>query len=219
MLEARAIHKSYDSIQAVRDVSIHIGRGETVVIQGASGSGKTTFLRLLAGLEKPDRGTVWQDGQVVVSADECVPPHRRALGFVFQESALWPHLSAADNIGFGLESLPRGEAQIRVHHLAHLLGIEELLTRHPHELSGGQARRVAIARTLAPRPTLLLLDEPLVHLDRDLSEQVMMLIRQESQGLNAALVVVTHDHDEADRWGGQRFRMIQGCLEAVKSYG
>ena len=175
-------------------------RLHVTVVAGPSGSGKTTLLRCIAGLERPDSGHVrfadetWCD----VPARRFLPPQARGVGFMFQEPALFPHLSAADNVGYGLRTHPAADRRRIVADLLDRLGIAGLATRRPHELSGGEQQRVSLARTLAPRPRLLLLDEPLSALDPDLRADVRGQLRDWLADCRTPVVLVTHDRADAD---------------------
>ena len=184
-------------VEALRGVDLTIESGSVVAVLGPSGCGKTTLLRLIAGFERPDRGDI-VIGDLVVSADGTyLPPERRNVGVVPQEGALFPHLDVAGNVGFGLRSLDRNERAARVAELLEMVGLGGYQRRRPHELSGGQQQRVAIARALAPRPAVVLLDEPFTALDAGLRTRlradVAALLRQQ----RATAVLVTHDPAEA----------------------
>jgi molybdate transport system ATP-binding protein len=187
------------------------------VLFGPSGSGKTTVLRALAGLDRPDAGTIafggetWFDG----ARRTFVAPQARGVGLLFQEYAIFPHLSVAANVGFGLHRLPRAEREARVAELAERLGIAELLRRHPAELSGGQRQRVALARALAPRPRLLLLDEPLSALDAPTREALRAELRHLLESSGVPAVVVTHDRTEALALGDRLAVLVQGRIRQV----
>jgi iron(III) transport system ATP-binding protein len=184
-----------DGHEAVRGLSFTIERGAIGCLLGPSGCGKTTVLRCIAGFETPTAGRILLNGEVVSSAQRNLPPERRRIGMVFQEHALFPHLSAAQNIAFGLgrEDSTGG----RVQELAGLTGITEFLQKYPHELSGGQQQRVALARALAPRPDLLLLDEPFSNLDTGMRERISLELRDIIKASGATAVLVTHDQHEA----------------------
>jgi ABC-type Fe3+/spermidine/putrescine transport system ATPase subunit len=208
LLSARKISKSFGSVRAVNTVSLDLDAGSTLVIRGASGSGKTTLLRLLAGLELPDEGEIWINGRPGGS----LPPHRRGMGFVFQSPALWPHLTVAGNILFGLAGRPRREARQRLEQLLERTGLAGLGKRYPDQLSGGQARRVALARALAPRPRCLLMDEPLTNLDGELKEKMLAFIQEETAGAGSSLIYVTHDDAEACQLGDRVVVMAEGSF-------
>ena len=187
---------------------LSVGRGEVLALLGPSGCGKTTALRLIAGLEFPDAGTVEIGGQVVAGPGAAVPPERRQVGMVFQEYALFPHMSVRDNIAFGL---PQGPSRAeRVREMASLASLESLEQRMPHQLSGGQQQRVALARAIAPQPDVLLLDEPFSNLDSALRNQVRRETRDILKASGTTAVFVTHSRDEA---------MVIGDLIAVMNRG
>ena len=195
LLDIQDLHHSYDSHEAVRGLSFSLERGTIGCLLGPSGCGKTTVLRCIAGFETPSAGRILLNGVVVSSADTSLAPEKRRIGMVFQEHALFPHLSAAKNIAFGLSHA--FSISERVRELAVLTGITELLEKYPHELSGGQQQRVALARALAPRPELLLLDEPFSNLDTGLRERLSHELRDIIKASGATAVLVTHDQNEA----------------------
>ena len=182
---------------AVQGVSLGLSAGQIGVLIGPSGCGKTTLLRAVAGLEPVSGGEIRIDGQLVGSADFSLPPEQRRIGMVFQDYALFPHLSVGRNVAFGIHELPRGEQQQRVRECLALVGLEGSEARFPHELSGGQQQRVALARALAPRPRLMLLDEPFSNLDVDLRERLAHEVRGILKTANATALFVTHDQLEA----------------------
>ncbi|MBE7558691.1 ABC transporter ATP-binding protein [bacterium] len=180
---------------AVVDFSLSVRDGERVVLLGPSGCGKTTLLRLIAGLEKPDAGQVHIGGRRVDGS----PPHRRGVAMLFQESALYPHLTVEDNLGFGLRlaGVNRQERRRRAREAAEWLGLTDLLSRRPGTLSGGEAQRVALGRALARRPEVLLLDEPLSHLDAPLREELIEELLRLHARAHTTMLLVTHDRREA----------------------
>lgn len=182
---------------AVRDLSLTLARGEIGCLLGPSGCGKTTVLRAVCGFEPLAAGRIVLDGREVATATHSEPPERRHVGVVFQDYALFPHLSVAQNIAFGLGNVPRRERQSRVAELAERVGLTAQLAKYPHELSGGQQQRVALARALAPAPALLLLDEPFSNLDLDLRERLAVEVREIIQASGATAILVTHDQHEA----------------------
>ena len=197
LLEVRDLHHAYAGNpaghEAVRGLSFSLARGTIGCLLGPSGCGKTTGLRCIAGFETPSAGRILLNGVVVSSAATSLPPEKRRIGMVFQEHALFPHLTAAGNIAFGISN----KNEKRVQELASLTGITELLDKYPHELSGGQQQRVALARALAPRPELLLLDEPFSNLDTGLRERLSHELRDIIKASGATAVLVTHDQNEA----------------------
>ena len=214
MISLHGVSKSFGPIQAVEAVSLEARQGEIVVLQGPSGGGKSTLLRLISGLEVPDEGEVWLDGRCVSAPRGCEAPHARGIGMVFQRSALWPHMTVAGNIRFGLGRSAPKETQARLSQLFEALELGPLAGRYPSQLSGGEARRVALARALAPRPRRLLLDEPLTSLDPALRERALRAILRQVEETEATLLYVTHDADEARLVGGRMVRMDHGRLAA-----
>ena len=195
LVRFEAVDKRFENHTAVKAVSLDIAEGEFFALLGPSGCGKTTLMRLLAGLETPDAGRILLDGRDVAGE----PAHRRPAHMMFQSYALFPHLSVAQNIAFGLKSqrLGRAEVAARVEEMLDLVRLQGLGRRRPDQLSGGQKQRVALARALAPRPRILLLDEPLAALDRKLREATQGELKALQQRLGLTFVIVTHDRDEA----------------------
>jgi iron(III) transport system ATP-binding protein len=186
--------KRFGAATAVDGASLCVERGEVVALLGPSGCGKTTLLRLIAGFERPDGGTVEVGGRLVAGRGTWIPPERRRVGMVFQDYALFPHLTVAENVGFGL---PRRERAARVAELLAIVGMTELGGRYPHELSGGQQQRVALARALAPSPELMLLDEPWSNVDPFLRETLRGEVVEIMRPLGVTVLLVTHDREEA----------------------
>jgi len=182
---------------AVRGVSLGLAAGEIGVLIGPSGCGKTTLLRAVAGLEPVTGGEIRLDGAVVGGVGRSVPPERRRIGMVFQDYALFPHLTVGRNVAFGIHSTPKAEQAARVAEVLALVGLEGSAGRFPHELSGGQQQRVALARALAPRPQLMLLDEPFSNLDVELRERLAHEVRGILKAAGATALFVTHDQLEA----------------------
>lgn len=182
-------------VVAVDNVQLHVAEGEFVTLLGPSGCGKTTLLRMLAGFEMPDSGSVRLDGKDVT----FLPPYRRDVNMVFQDYALFPHLTAAKNVGFGLErqKLDRAEIGKRVESALQLVGLSAMADRMPHQLSGGQRQRVALARAIVRRPRVLLLDEPLSALDANLREAMQVELKHLHNKLGITFIMVTHDQTEA----------------------
>jgi ABC-type Fe3+/spermidine/putrescine transport system ATPase subunit len=195
MLEVRDISKSYEGEPLLRDVAFDVKLDETVCLLGPSGSGKSTLLLIIAGLELPESGHILWDGQDLAD----VPPHLRDFGLVFQDYALFPHLDVFDNVGFGLrmKHWAPEDVQERVGEVLDLVGLAGFEHRHVTDLSGGEQQRVALARALAPRPRLLMFDEPLGALDRALREQLLIQLRQILHETRLPAIYVTHDQAEA----------------------
>ena len=189
------VARRFGPVRAVDGATLTLRRAQMTVLIGPSGCGKTTLLRLIAGFEMPDRGKVEIDGAVVAEPGRMVPPERRGVGVVFQDYALFPHLTVGENVAFGL---PRGpESARRVEHWLRRVGLEGLAGRYPHELSGGQQQRVALARAMAPQPRLLLLDEPFASVDAALRVRLRREVRQIVVEEGVAALLVTHDPTEA----------------------
>ena len=197
---------------AVRDVSFSLRQGDIGVLIGPSGCGKTTLLRAVAGLEPVTGGEIRLTKSVVSSATLSVPPELRRIGMVFQDYALFPHLSVGRNVAFGIHQLPSAEQAARVAEVLKLVGLEGSEHRYPHELSGGQQQRVALARALAPRPQLMLLDEPFSNLDVDLRERLAHEVRGILKAAGATALFVTHDQFEAFAIGDVIGVMNEGHL-------
>ena len=195
MLELSHIDKSFSGAPILRDISLSVATGEIVCLLGPSGSGKTTLLRIVAGLETADSGTLAFDGRDL----RAVPVHTRGFGLMFQELALFPHRDVFENVAFGLRMLrlPRPEIEARVRESLALVGLGAFTRRDVNLLSGGEQQRVALARSLAPRPRLLMFDEPLGALDRLLREQLIADVRAILKHIGMTALYVTHDQDEA----------------------
>lgn len=190
ILEIEGLSKSYDGKKnALNDCNFSLEKGEICAIVGESGSGKTTLLRLIAGLERPTNGCIKINGQLVSSDSQITPPQKRQIGMVFQDYALFPHMTVKQNIGFGLKNPSNNE----IHDLLNLIKMNSYADAYPSELSGGQEQRVAIARTLALKPNLLLLDEPFSNLDVGLKSDLRKEIQSISKELNTSLIFITHD--------------------------
>jgi putative spermidine/putrescine transport system ATP-binding protein len=212
-IELEAVSKRYGDFHAVRDFSITIEQGELVVLLGPSGCGKTTTLRMIAGFVPVTSGRIRLGGRDVTG----LPPHRRNTGLVFQGYALFPHLTAAENIAFGLEMRGLSEAVVRekVASALRLVRLDDLGGRLPRQLSGGQQQRVALARALVIEPDALLLDEPLSNLDAKLREEVRVEIRQLQRALGLTTVMVTHDQDEALAMADRLVVMSAGAIQQI----
>ena len=232
-LRARGLACRFDGVRALNGLDLEVAAGELCVVLGASGSGKTTALRLIAGFERPDEGVIELFGERVAGDGTFVPPERRGVGMVFQDYALFPHFSVAENVAYGL---PRGESRdARVREVLELTGLEGLGTRAVHDLSGGEQQRTALARALAPRPRLLLLDEPFSNLDPSLRARVRGELREILRRAGTTTILVTHDQEEAlsiaDRvaflWEGrveqydtpQQIYLAPGTLHVAESIG
>ncbi|MFD7811557.1 ABC transporter ATP-binding protein [Streptomyces sp. NPDC059785] len=195
MIEIRGVSHRFGRTRALDDVALDIGEGEFCALLGPSGCGKTTLLRILAGFEKPAAGTVTLDGRDLLA----VPPHRRPVNLMFQSFALFPHLSVERNVAYGLERerLPRREVRARTDAVLATVGLTDHARRRPHQLSGGQRQRVALARAIVKRPRLLLLDEPLSALDRQVRAEMQLELKRLQHEAGITFLVVTHDQEEA----------------------
>jgi iron(III) transport system ATP-binding protein len=182
----------------IREFSFSVHKGEIVGVLGSSGSGKSTMLRLIAGLEMPTQGTIQIAGTTVFSEKIFIQPENRGVGMVFQDYALFPHMTVKDNIMFGLSRVTKTERTQRLKDMLELVHLEGFEKRYPHELSGGQQQRVALARALAPKPNLLLMDEPFSNLDADLKESIRTELRQILKKANMTCIMVSHDRKDID---------------------
>ena len=209
--------KEFDGVRAVNDISVTINKGEIFALLGSSGCGKSTLLRMLAGFETPTSGRIALAGNSIVD----VPPHQRPINMMFQSYALFPHLSVWDNIAFGLrrDGLPKAEVAARVEQMLALVQLGQYAKRKPHQLSGGQQQRVALARSLAKRPQLLLLDEPLGALDKKLRERTQMELVNIIEQVGVTCVMVTHDQDEAMSMATRIAVMSEGRILQVGAPG
>ena len=210
-VRVRDLHRRYGRVDAVDGLDLEVRPGEMLTVLGPSGCGKTTVLRLIAGLETPDAGTIEIGGRRVAGAGVAVPPERRRVGMVFQDFALFPHLSVRDNIAYGLRRDP--DREVRVRELLDLIDLADAATRMPHQLSGGMQQRVALARALAPRPDVVLLDEPFSNLDAALRTQLRGDVREILRAAGTASIFVTHDQDEALTLGDRMAVMVRGRVE------
>ncbi len=211
------IRHAYGDTPVLRGIDLSVAPGEIVCLLGASGCGKTTLLRLASGLEPLQEGRIELGGPVIAEPGREVPPERRGVGFVFQDYALFPHLTVAENIAFGLRFTPRGERDARVTDALARVGLEAQRDAFPHMLSGGQQQRVALARALAPRPAVLLLDEAFASLDARLREQVRDDTLHVLQSAGIATLLVTHDSEEAMFMGDRIALMREGRILQIGS--
>jgi len=196
-LEVQGLRHGYNGTEVVRGLDFTLPRGAIGCLLGPSGCGKTTVLRCIAGFEAIRAGSIRLNGILVSGPGAMLPPERRHIGMVFQDYALFPHLPVEGNIAFGLHAVPPAQRAAQVRELAELAGLADVLRSYPHELSGGQQQRVALARALAPRPELLLLDEPFSNLDVALRERLSLEVREIIKASGATAVLVTHDQHEA----------------------
>lgn len=196
ILELKDLSHSYDGSEiSLKNISLIVNKAEKVSVLGPSGSGKSTLLRLIAGLEKPYSGTITIQGKIVSDQDYMVAPEKRNVGLVVQNKALFPHLTVEKNIGFGIRK--NQEKTKIISGLLSLFKIEHLSNKYPHEISGGEQQRTAIARSMAPGPELLMLDEPFSALDRELKEELYAELNHIFNERQQTIMLVTHDLDEA----------------------
>src|SRR6266704_776278 len=214
-LKLLGVHKNYGSVVAVAGVDLVVDEGEFFTLLGPSGSGKTTLLRLIAGFERPDAGRIELGGRDVTS----VPPHLRDTNTVFQDYALFPHMSVADNIGYGLrvKGVAKPARERRVQRALQMVRLEGLGLRRPNQLSGGQRQRVALARAVVNEPEVLLLDEPLGALDLKLRQEMQLELKRIQQGVGITFIYVTHDQEEALTMSDRIAVMSGGKVEQVGS--
>lgn len=187
--------------------SFAMAKGEMVGILGSSGSGKSTLLRLIAGLEVPEKGRISIDGKTMVDERTYLDAEKREVGMVFQDYALFPHLTVMDNIAFGLHKLKRTERNQRLQEMLELVKLSGYAKRYPHELSGGQQQRVALARALAPQPNILLMDEPFSNLDADLKSAIRQELRQILKKAAMSCLIVSHDESDIEAICGRAVRI------------
>lgn len=208
-LEVRSLYRQFGANLVLKGMSLSLRAGQVTGLLGPSGCGKSTLLRIIAGVDRQNAGDVWIDGRKVAGDDVFVPPEQRYVGLMFQDFALFPHLSVADNVAFGLKG-SRTEKRLRVRELLEKVGLLRYIDGYPHELSGGEQQRVALARALAPRPSIMLMDEPFSGLDSRLREgireETLSLLKEEG----TAVILVTHDPEEAMRMADQIALMREG---------
>jgi len=205
----------YGENKVLDNFSYSFEKAKTTCMIGPSGCGKTTILRLIAGLEVPQMGIIKIDETVATENEKILlPPHKRKIGFVFQDLALWPHFTVFRNIAFGLKDRKEEKASHQVKQILDLFGIADKAKKYPHQLSGGQKQMVAIARSLVHRPEIFLMDEPLANIDVKVKDNILAHIRQLQEQFQFTMLYVTHDHQEAMRTGNKILVMNEGVIEA-----
>ncbi|MBF0285629.1 MAG: ABC transporter ATP-binding protein [Magnetococcales bacterium] len=209
LLELDRVSCAFAGQPVLRDVSLHLRHGEMAAFLGPSGCGKTTLLRAIAGFIPLSGGSILREGAPLSAVGSALPPEKRRIGMVFQDYALFPHLTVSGNVGFGLRGMTRGEAGRIVDETLERVGLSGLAQRYPHELSGGQQQRVALARALAPGPGIILLDEPFSNLDVDLRGRLAAEVREILVARHITGILVTHDQQEAFTWG-DKVGVLQG---------
>jgi len=212
-LELARLSKTFRGVEVLQDVFLQAEQGEFICLLGPSGSGKSTILRMIAGFELPDVGTIRLAGEEI----QDLPPNQRNIGFVFQDYALFPHMTVEENIAFGLKckKTEKSEMALRIQSVLELVGLTGLEKRYPKQLSGGQQQRVAIARVAALRPSLMLLDEPLSNLDAKLRRQIRLEMRELQQELGITTIMVTHDQEEAMTMGDRIAVLQHGVIQQI----
>ncbi|MDP2247849.1 MAG: ABC transporter ATP-binding protein [Nitrosomonadales bacterium] len=213
LLELNSISQSYGDLCVVQNLSLSLAKGQIGCLLGPSGCGKTTVLRLIAGFEKLTAGEIKLNGIEIATSAFSLPTEKRRIGMVFQDYALFPHLNVLKNVTFGLHEMEKAARIARAMELLEVVGLADAAKKYPHELSGGQQQRVAVARALAPRPDLLLLDEPFSNLDSDLRERLSQEIREVLKSQNATAILVTHDQHEAFAMADEIGVMHQGIIQ------
>jgi len=216
-LELRGLGKSYDTSKVVDGVDLVLQGGEFLSLLGPSGCGKTTTLRMIAGFIEPTTGTIEMNGKLLSAPGAVLPPERRNMSMIFQSYAIWPNMTVAENVAFGLKlrKLPGEEVKRRVHEILKIVQMGDLAGRYPAELSGGQQQRVALARAIVVQPTVLLLDEPLSNLDANLREEMRFEIRRLHDEFRITTIYVTHDQSEAMATSDRIAVMNAGRIEQV----
>ena len=215
LLEVRKVAKRFGAVEVLKDISLNIASGEFLTLLGESGSGKTTLLRLIAGFDEPSSGEIWMCGARL----DLLPPYKRPVNTVFQNYALFPHLSARDNVAYGLrvKNVPANEISGRVGEALRMVKMQDFAAYRPAKLSGGQQQRIALARALVNRPQLLLLDEPLSALDANLRKQMQSELKSLQREIGVTFLFVTHDQEEAMALSDRIALLRDGALEQVAS--
>ena len=214
MIECKQLRKSFGAVAAVSDANLTVAKGECVALLGPSGCGKTTLLRLIAGLERADGGTVLIDGQTVSNHAVHAEPAKRGVGMVFQQLALWPHLTAEQQIRIVLHAWPTADQARRVKDMLTLVRLSDKAKRYPCELSGGEQQRLALARALAPSPKILLFDEPLSNLDVELRRELREDLKKIIRATGTTMLMVTHLADDAETMATRVVKMEKGRITA-----
>ena len=212
MLSLENITVVHNHTPVINACNLQLEQGEIVGLMGESGSGKTTLLRTIAGFQRLHQGQVMVAGRCLSCSQSCTAPEQRGITMVFQDYALFPHLTVEQNIQFGIKHLSKAEQRIRTHQLLEMMGIHDLMKRYPHELSGGQQQRVAIARAMAPKPDLILFDEPFSNLDRPMALRLAHQLRDWLKAEKLSAIVVTHSPEEASTLCDRMAHLRKGQL-------
>lgn len=218
-IRLQGVSYAFGAHTVLNHIDLHIQPGSIVALLGPSGCGKSTLLRLLAGLSEPAEGEIWFGDRLVAKAGWTLPPEARDIGMVFQDYALWPHMSVAQNVAFPLKmrNVPRAEREQRVSQALERVGLAEFAGRKPAGLSGGQQQRVALARAIVAEPGVLLFDEPLSNLDTALRESLCLEMARLLRQLGTTAVYVTHDHREAQLLADRIVHLASGTVESVRT--
>jgi iron(III) transport system ATP-binding protein len=218
MVAVENLRKQYGNLKVLDGVSCELSPGEILAVIGPSGSGKTTFLRIVAGFEKPDGGRVCIDDVEVSSPSAMVPPHRRKLAMVFQDLALWPHMTVWEHLKFVIkkDGMTKSDSKREIDRILEDVHLESFHSRYPHQLSGGEKQRLAIGRALASFPAYLLMDEPFSHLDPRLKEELLKLLLDLNRQTTMGVIYVTHNLREALTVAKSVAMMDQGCLVRIE---
>ncbi|MCG7344948.1 ABC transporter ATP-binding protein [Sporosarcina sp. ACRSL] len=206
---------SNSSMKAINDISFTVEKGEVISILGRSGSGKSTILRIIAGLEMPNGGSFILNGKKIMDTRTFIQPEKRGIGMVFQDYALFPHMNVEENILFGLSKMSRNDKKKRTNEVLELVELEGFEKRYPHQLSGGQQQRVALARAIAPEPDLILLDEPFSNLDTDLQVKIRGDLRRILKKANTTAIFVTHNVNDAHALADRIVKIKDGKIEKI----
>ena len=217
MLTVQNLTKSFGQTTVVSSINFTVGREEIFALVGPSGCGKTTTLRLIIGFEQPDQGRIELLGQCIAGEGKKMPPEKREIGFVFQNYALFPHLNVIENVAFGLKNLPKVKRKQQAKKLLEMVQLQDLWNRKPHELSGGEQQRVALARSIGPNPKLILLDEPFSCLDSELRESTRLEVCKLLKSLRMSAILVTHDQEEALSFADYIAVMQKGRIEQINT--
>lgn len=214
MIKLNNITHSYGTKSVLHDLTLNVEANQLTCLLGGSGSGKTTILRLIAGLEIPQTGQITIENKAVTENEQIIiPPHQRNIGFIFQDLALWPHFTVYKNISFGLTERKEKNVKETVFKILNFFGLQEYADKYPHQLSGGQKQLAAISRSLVLKPKILLMDEPLANLDVKLKRRILEHIKNLIQNFHITLVYVTHDHKEAFSIADQIVVLNEGIIE------
>ncbi len=216
LIELKNIKHHYDKISVLDDLTLHMEDNQLTCLLGSSGSGKTTILRLIAGLETPQKGQIIIDNQIVTKNNQIIiPPQDRSIGFIFQDLALWPHFTVYNNIAFGLKERNENNIQDTVFEILDFFDLRDHAEKYPHQLSGGQKQLVAIARSLVLKPNILLMDEPLASLDVKLKRKILKHIKSLKEHFDLTIIYVTHDHKEAFEIADNILVLNEGEIEEM----